>query len=318
MFQGPFVHDIDPIFATVGGVHLWWYGLSYTLGFLNAWYSLRRRRADLGLTPRDTLDLALLLAIGVLVGGRAVNVINASDFYLAHPSLIPAVWLGGMATHGLLIGGFAGVGLFCVVRRKPYRLIFDALAIPTAVILATGRVGNFIDGQILGAVTSVPWAVKFPDAEGFRHPVVLYDGLKNLLIIPAVLWVRRRGAPAGREAAVFLLLYASVRIYIDLFREYPLTVAGLPSGQAYNIALAVIGIAMLVRSLFRRKEDDPKVVRVSDFSGPRGGMWWRWMLFAACLIFPMAIPSDSLKDVPRTYAHRHPGVEYSKIYVRIP
>src|SRR5204863_7817875 len=111
------------------------------------------------------------------------------DFYREHLSLIPYVWLGGMATHGLLVGGAVGVFAWCLWRREPFRPVFDELAIAAAIIMGFGRLGNFIDGQIVGSVTSVPWAVKFPEADGFRHPVVLYDGLKNFLLVPILIWI---------------------------------------------------------------------------------------------------------------------------------
>ena len=192
------VHRIDPIIGTLFGLHVWWYGLSYALGFLNAHLFLRRQRAQLGLSLRSVYSLTLCLALGVLAGGRALVVFNHEwTFYREHPRLIPAIWLGGMATHGILAGGCLGVLGYCAWRRLPCRTVLDALAIPAAAIMGFGRIGNFIDGQIVGSVTSVPWAIQFPEADGFRHPVVLYDGLKNFLIIPILLWARRRGMPAG-------------------------------------------------------------------------------------------------------------------------
>ena len=314
---GPYVHDIAPIIATVAGVHLWWYGLSYSLGFLNAGLFINRRRAELGLSTQAALDLTLLLAAGVLVGGRLVTVFHERAFYREHLSLIPAVWLGGMATHGLIIGGFAGVGLFCWIYGKPYRQVFDALAIPAAMILAVGRLGNFIDGQIVGSVTSVPWAVKFPSAEGFRHPVVLYDGLKNVLLIPILMWARRRGAPPGRLAALFLFLYAFLRIFIDLFREYPLSLLGLPAGQAFNVFLAGAGCALLVRNYVRKTPAvDPAPARTTTAEAP-ARLTWRRVALVACFLFPLIIPSDATRDVPKTYGDRHPGLQYSALYLRI-
>jgi phosphatidylglycerol---prolipoprotein diacylglyceryl transferase len=314
--SGPYVHDIDPIIGTVAGVHLWWYGLSYSLGFLNAYYAIRRR-PDLGLTRPQVLDLAILLSVGVLVGGRLVMVFHSRAFFAGHPGLIPAIWLGGMATHGLLIGGFVGVGTFCVIHRQPYRVIFDALAVPTAVILACGRIGNFVDGEIVGTVSTVPWAVKFPNAEGFRHPVVLYDGLKNLLVIPALLAVRRRGAPAGREAALFLFLYAFLRLFIDLFREYPQTLVGLPAGQAFNLFFAIVGGGLLVRSYLRKREPPEQARNGPDGASPVA-LLWRRCLFACIVLFALIIPSDGLRDVPKVYGGRHPGLTYTSIYTPIP
>ena len=121
-----------------------------------------------------------------------------------------------MATHGLFIGGFVGVGAFCLIYRQPYRVIFDALAIPTAMILAVGRIGNFIDGQIVGSVTSVPWGVELPRGRRLPPPGGALRRPEEPADRPGAVVVRRRGAPAGREAAVFLFLYAFLRIFIDL------------------------------------------------------------------------------------------------------
>lgn len=322
---GPSVHDIDPIITSIFGVHLWWYGLSYSLGFFNAYLFLRRNRGRLGLSRREVYDLTLFLAVGVLLGGRSLVVFNNEwSFYREHMSLIPAIWLGGLATHGLIVGGAAGVSAFCLVHRKPFRPVFDALAIPTALILGCGRIGNFIDGQIVGSLTSVPWAVRFPEAAGFRHPVVLYDGVKNFMLIPLLVWVRRRGVPPGRLAALFVLLYAALRIPIDLLREYPITLLGLPTGQTFNIVMSCVGAVLLLRNWLRRPvqrrgtADGAPSVAADAPSGPsRAGLRWRRLAFAACLVIALVIPSDATRDIPATYGTRHPGLVYSPMYPRI-
>src|SRR5688500_9645758 len=150
---------------------------------------------------------------------RSRNYFLRMALYSEHLFLTPAFWLGGMASHGLLLGGLIGVFIFCRIHNKAFLEITDLLAIPAAFILGMGRIGNFIDGQILGSVTDVPWAVKFPDAEGFRHPVVLYDGIKNLLIIPIVAFASRKKLPPGVITGLFLFLYSFLRIPVDLFRE---------------------------------------------------------------------------------------------------
>jgi phosphatidylglycerol:prolipoprotein diacylglycerol transferase len=306
------VHNIDPIIASVAGVHLWWYGLSYALGFLTAHSFLRRGRRDLGLSLRSIYDLTLLLTVGTLVGGRAVVVFNEWSFFQDHVAWIPAIWRGGLATHGLIAGGTVGVFLFCAVKRVRFRPVFDVLAIAAALILGCGRIGNFIDGQIVGSVTDVPWAVKFPEANGFRHPVVLYDGIKNFLLIPLLLWVRARGAPPGRLAALFVLLYASLRIPIDLLREYPLTILGLPAGQTFNLMMAALGLVLVVRNWLRPPEATGPVA--SDPPGVRPS-WRRWA-FAALLACALVIPSDATRDVPELYGARHAGLVHSSIYPR--
>ena len=311
---GPWVHHIDPIIGTVFGVHLWWYGLSYALGFLNAHLFFVRRRAELGLSVREVYELSLLMSLGVIAGGRLLCAYYERAFYRDHPALIPAVWIGGLATHGLILGGLAGVVIFCLLRRKPMLVMLDALAIPAALILCVGRIGNFIDGQIVGSVTSVPWAVKFPDAEGFRHPVVLYDGLKNLLIVPVLMRARRRGVPPGGLAARFLFLYAFLRIFIDYFREYPLTFLGLPAGQTMNILMSVAGVALLWRN---RRRPMARATVPSARENP-AGLWWRRALFACVVVGSLSIPSDATRDIPAKYGTRHPGLVHSRLYPAIP
>lgn len=321
-FPGPFVHDIDPVIGTILGVHLWWYGLSYTLGFMNAHFFLKRKARALNITRRAVFDLSLLIAVGVLLGGRIVEVVFYEwPFYSENLHLIPAYWLGGMASHGLLVGGLAAVWIFCRVYDKPFLEVSDALAIPGAFILGAGRIGNFIDGQILGSVTDVPWAVKFPDADGFRHPVVLYDGVKNLLIIP-VLWLLGSRRPrAGVVTGIFLFLYAFLRIPVDIFREYPTSLLGLATGQALNLFMSVMGLGLVVyicttgrRYNGFRKEHSEADSYEEYSSGPVG---WRMPVFIALLVFCLTIPSDWTQDIPARYGERHSGLSYSAIYPNI-
>jgi len=311
----PYVHSIDPIIGTIFGVHLWWYGLSYTLGFINARTFITRRAAELGLDRRRVYDLCILISIGVLIGGRVVEVIFYEwPFYADQFHLIPAFWLGGMASHGLLLGGLAAVWIFCRLYDKPFLMMTDVLSIPATFILGMGRIGNFIDGQILGSVTDVPWAVKFPDAEGFRHPVVLYDGIKNLLIIPVLLLAGRRNPPRGFVTGLFLFLYAFLRIPVDVFREYPTSLLGLATGQALNIALSVIGLAVMTAVCGLPRASDGDVCEASNASSKIG---WRKPVFVAILVFCLIIPSDWTQDVPERYGARHPGLIHSPVYPRI-
>jgi len=313
---GPYIHNIDPIIGTIFGFHLWWYGLSYTLGFFNAFNFINKRREKLSLTGSQVYDLCLLIAVGVLIGGRIVEVIFYEwPFYSEQMHQIPAVWLGGMASHGLLIGGLVAVWIFCRISGHPFLMMTDVMAAPASFILGVGRMGNFIDGQILGSVTDVPWAVKFPDADGFRHPVMLYDGIKNLLIIPILLLSGRRNPPHGFVTGLFLFLYSFLRIPIDIFREYPTSLLGLATGQALNIALSVIGLAVMtvVCGLPRESEDE-------SFEPPTEArnIGWRKPVFIAILAFCLVMPSDWTQDVPDRYGKRHPGLRHSALYPHIP
>jgi phosphatidylglycerol:prolipoprotein diacylglycerol transferase len=319
---GPFVHRIDPIIGEIGGVYLWWYGLSYTLGFLHMHLWMNRRRHRLGLSRQEVLTLGLVFAVSVLAGGRAVEVaFDEWPFYRRHLSLIPAYWLGGMATHGLLLGAGLGAWLFARLTKRRFLEVADELVIPGAFLMGVGRIGNFIDGQIVGSVTDVWWAVKFPDAEGFRHPVVLYDGLKNLALIPFLVWVRAHNRTPGAVAARFVFWYAFPRIFIDLFRDYPTHRLALGTGQTLNIVMTLVGLVLLYRSRLRRQ--GRLLAGTSSWVANRGethaggGLTWRRIAFALLLLFCLTIPSNWTQDVPSRYGKRHAGLEYSPLYPRI-
>ncbi|NNE68479.1 MAG: hypothetical protein HKN33_18070 [Pyrinomonadaceae bacterium] len=310
--QGPFVHNIDPIITTIAGVHIWWYGLGFTLGFLNMHFVIRLNRERLGLSVASVYELSMLLALGVLIGGRALVVINNEwEFYGEHLYLIPAIWIGGFASHGLIFGGAAAVLTFSLWKKVPVRPLLDVLAISACLILGCGRIGNFIDGQIYGSLTDFPLAVKFPEAEGYRHAAVLYDGVKNFLLIPVLIWIRRRGVPDGRIAALFVVLYAGLRIPIDMLRDYPIAMCGYPTGQTFNFLMLGFGLLMLGLSLYRNRKGFTETDMRAEMPDPAR---WRRNAFAFLLIIPLVIPSDATRDIPDRYGKRHPGLTHSWMY----
>jgi phosphatidylglycerol:prolipoprotein diacylglycerol transferase len=241
-------------------------------------------------------------------------------FYRDHLYLIPALWLGGMATHGLLIGAVGGVLMFCRKYRVSFFKTTDILVVPAAFILGCGRVGNFIDGNIVGSPADVWWAVEFPDAEGFRHPVVLYDGLKNFLLIPLLLWIGKRRLQAGVLSGIFLFLYAALRIGIDTFREYPTSLLGLATGQFLNLMIAAAGIFLSMRGLgqqMQRMQMGPELRGAPHAEAHAAGLTWRRVALGVLIAFALTIPSDWTADVPERYAKRHPGLSRSALYPRI-
>jgi len=316
MLTTGFVHRIDPIFAELGGVYFWWYGLSYTLGFLGTHLWLRRVRERVGLTLSEVYDLTLFFCLGALIGGRAVEVIFYEwAYYSRHPGRIVWYWLGGMSTHGVLLGAVVGIWLFCRLRDKSFLAITDELVIPGAFYMGMGRMGNFIDGQIVGRLADVPWAVQFPDAEGFRHPVVLYDGLKNLLLIPLLLYVRKRRQLTGIVTAHFIFWYAFLRIFVDFYREYPTTLLGLATGQSFNLFMSLLGVFLFF--WLWQKGRTAEVPPLPAGAAPPTKLRLRTAAFAVILLFPTIIPSDWTQNVPARYGKRHPGMQHSRLYPQI-
>jgi phosphatidylglycerol:prolipoprotein diacylglycerol transferase len=318
---GPYIHNIDPIVAKVGGFYVWWYGLSFTAGFLGIFFWLRRNRLTLAMNMIEVYTLSIFMASGVLVGGRLVEVFFYEwPYYRAHLLHIPAVWLGGMSTHGILLGSILGLLIFWMLYKRSFLEIADVLAIAGAYIMGVGRIGNFIDGQIVGSVTDVWWGVKFPDVEGYRHPVVLYDGIKNLLLIPFLLIIRRTGPPRGVIMAHFILWYGFLRIFVDFYREYRTDFFGFPPGQEFNLLMTFAGVGLLVWFYRKKKSTENSKNRSSLSLSPArslNGLWSIRVTFALLLILPAIIPGDWTHDIPDRYGNRHPGLNHSVIYPEI-
>ena len=316
---GPFVHKIDPVIGEIASLYLWWYGASYTVGLLGAFFWIKRVRASLDYDMRSIYALTIILSLGVLLGGRLVEVIFYEwSYYRNHLWQVAAIWIGGMSTHGVLLGAAVSVWFFCRRWGKPFLPIADELAIAGAYIMGIGRLGNFIDGQIAGSITDVCWAVQFPDLEGFRHPVVLYDGLKNLLLVPVLLYLRSRRPPRGVVLGHFILWYGFLRIFVDQFREYRTDLFGLPPGQEFNILMTVVGLVLIVWAY--------KAQGCERVLGPTGAMpkqarqasWLQRISLAVLVTIPLIIPSDWTQDVPERYGARHEGIRHSIIYPRVP
>ena len=346
---GPFVHQIDPVIGEIASIYLWWYGASYTVGLLGAFFWIKRIRGSLNYDLHSIYALTIILSLGVLLGGRIVEVVFYEwSYYGNHLWHIAAIWIGGMSTHGVLLGAAASVWLFCRSRGKQFLPLADELAIAGAFIMGLGRLGNFIDGQIVGSltdvwwavqfpdvdgfrhpvvlydgqiagsITDVCWAVQFPDLEGFRHPVVLYDGIKNLLLVPVLLFIRSRCPPRGVVLGHFILWYGFLRIFVDLFREYRTDFLGLPAGQEFNILMTIVGLSLIVWAYRTRGRDGVSGRTAGSPGQARGASWLQRLSLAVLVTIPLIIPSDWTQDVPERYGARHEGMEHSILYPRIP
>ena len=312
-----FVHQIDPVLVELCGVKLWYYGLAYALGFLGIHFWFRHKQEKLTLETGQVYDLSILFAVGVLVFGRAFEIVVYEwSYYAEHPSQLLSYWRGGMASHGVLLGAALGSWFFCRLRSRRFLTIVDEIVIPGAFLLALGRIGNFVNGQIYGSTTEMWWAVEFPDAEGFRHPVTLYESLKNLAIIPILLVVKRRfPSGSGVPLAHFVFWYGLLRLFTDSFREYGTTVLRVGTGQYFNMLMAACGLALILwYSRAHRSSTNagvsgaplrPVVEPSTRTPESKAGLWPKRMVFVALLFLALTIPSGWTQGVLKQLrAHR--------------
>jgi phosphatidylglycerol:prolipoprotein diacylglycerol transferase len=218
---------ISPTLFKIGPIQIRWYGLMYLFGFLASYFLIRvqPRARRLGLQKGVLQDLILFLALGLILGARIGYVFfyqfsNLGE-YLANPLEIIAIWHGGMSFHGGLIGAIAAGILFCRWRKLPVWEVADIVIVTAPIGLLLGRLGNFINGELYGRPSSVPWAMVFPGGGPVpRHPSQLYEAALEGLLLFLILWVLKdlRFRP-GVMVCLFLGGYGILRFLVEFFRE---------------------------------------------------------------------------------------------------
>ncbi len=247
--------DFDPIAISLGPLKVRWYGLMYLVGFLLAWWLGKKRasRPGSGWQSEEVSDLIFYGVLGVMLGGRIGYVLFYNPmFYLSHPLDMLRVWEGGMSFHGGLIGVLAAVWLYARRYRKTFLQVTDFIAPLTPLGLGAGRIGNFINQELPGRITDVPWGMVFRDAGDLpRHPSQLYEATLEGVVLFAILWwYSAKPRPLGAVSGAFLVFYALFRFLIELVREPDpqlgyLAFGWFTMGQLLSIPMWLIGIWML-------------------------------------------------------------------------
>jgi phosphatidylglycerol---prolipoprotein diacylglyceryl transferase len=253
--------EFDPVALQIGPIAIRWYGLMYLIAFA-AFYLLGRWRVlhthhgvSTGLRPSDVEDLLFYGVLGVVLGGRLGYVLFYKPaYYLQHPLEVFAVWQGGMAFHGGLLGVIAACYLFAARRRLPFVQLMDFVAPLVPLGLASGRLGNFINGELWGRATDLPWAMVFPQSGTAigRHPSQLYQFAGEGVLLFAIVWIySMRPRPVGRVAGVFLLGYGVLRFLAEFAREpdafLGLLAGGLTMGQLLCLPMVAGGLYLMMR-----------------------------------------------------------------------
>jgi phosphatidylglycerol---prolipoprotein diacylglyceryl transferase len=242
------------VFLEIGPLAIHWYGIMYLLAFLLAWWIVPRIAPLRGLflSADETSQLLLYTILGTLLGGRLGYVIlYGAGYYAAHPLEILAVWKGGMSSHGGLLGVMFAGWFFVRRQQVSFWQLADIAVIPAALGLALGRMGNFINLELYGPVTNLPWGIEIPGVEGLRHPTQLYAVAKNLIIAGICFRALKRawGKP-GMIFGLFLVLYGILRFLVEFVRVETATgvdfgLVHLTRGQVLTIPVLLAGLLIL-------------------------------------------------------------------------
>jgi phosphatidylglycerol:prolipoprotein diacylglycerol transferase len=250
----------DPIAFALGPLQVHWYGLMYLLGFLGGWWLARRRAAQPGSTwtPVDVDDLIFYCAVGVILGGRlGWMLFYGTERIFTEPLSVLRIWEGGMSFHGGLVGVLVALGMFASRRGRRVADVLDFTAPLPAIGFGAGRIGNFINGELWGKPTDVPWAVVV-DGRAL-HPSQLYEAtLEGLVLFVIIAWFTATPRPRWAPAGLFLLCYGVFRFAVEFVRVPDanrgyLLLDWVTMGQILSMPMIIAGTVMLAVAYSRRE-----------------------------------------------------------------
>lgn len=250
--------NISPILFSIGPLAIRWYSLAYLVGILIAWFLTLKNieKNHLKITNKDVEELVFYITLGIILGGRLGYVIfYGGDSFIKNPLSVFAIWQGGMSFHGAVFGVITSALLFAKKFGFKFLFITDLVVLYAPIGIFLGRIANFINDELWGRVTDVPWAIKFPNG-GFlpRHPSQLYEALFEGFLMFVILnllwqikWVRDK---TGFVSGVFVLLYGIFRIAMEQFREPDIQLGflfgSITMGQVLSLPLIILGLVVIL------------------------------------------------------------------------
>ncbi len=245
--------SINPTIFKLGPLQIRWYGIMYILGFMASYFLVRYqiRKKGLDIDINIVNDLFFFLIIGLIIGARLGYVILYNlPFYLSHPLRIFALWEGGMSFHGGLIGIILSVLIYVRKHRFNFFEFADLIIVTAPVGLGLGRLGNFLNAELYGRVTTVPWGMVFPSGGDLpRHPSQLYElFLEGILLFTILWWIKDFPFKKGTLFCLFLFLYSIFRFFVEFFREpdpqLDLLFSFITMGQILSVLMGIGGLVL--------------------------------------------------------------------------
>jgi phosphatidylglycerol:prolipoprotein diacylglycerol transferase len=245
------IYNINPVLLNIGPIQIRYYSLAYIFGIIVSYLILRKfvkeqRIKNLDLKGLD--DLMFYMVLGLILGAR-IFYFAFYDFasFRANPLEFFMIWHGGMSFHGAFLGVVLVLFWFSKKKGLSFYELADLLVIPAALALFLGRIMNFINGELIGTKTNLPFCIQYPNVEGCRHPSQIYEAIKNLFIFFVLLYLyTKKKLAQGLIFWYFVFLYGSLRFLVDFFRDDP-RFLGISTGQYLSLAMALISIYFIYK-----------------------------------------------------------------------
>lgn len=244
------VSSLDPVLLKIGFLEVRWYSLMYILSFVILYYYLKEasKKKKIDLKEEQIDSLLFYILIGLILGARIFEVLFYNrEYYFLNPSEIFKTWHGGLSFHGGLVGIIIAVYIFSKKNKITFLKLSDLIIVPASIGLFFGRIGNFINGELYGTITSVPWAVKFPLSDDLRHPSQIYEAIKNLVIFSTLYYFKDKKCKDGTLLSIFLIMYGVIRFFIEFVREPETMFYFLTMGQALCIITTIAGLILWLK-----------------------------------------------------------------------
>lgn len=246
-----FYHNINPILLKLGPLEIRYYGLFFVISIILAYYLLiyLSKKNNLNLTKSQVSDYLFCIILSAIITARFFHVfIYHFDYYSRNLIEIFFIWQGGLSFHGGFLGAILAGYYYCKKNNLNFLKMADITMIPLSIGLAFGRLANFINGEIPGTITNIPWAVKFPNYQGFRHPVQIYESFKNFFIFSTLWFLKNKNLKTGTLFFTFIFMYSILRFFLEFFKDpQGFSFLGLTLGQILTIIMFSIALIYYIK-----------------------------------------------------------------------
>lgn len=245
-----FTHTLNPVLLHLGPLQIRWYGLMYVLAFIITFYYVRNaiRKGKLAMSEKQLDTFMGILVIAMIVGARVFEILFYEPaYYFANPIKMLYIWEGGLSFHGSLLFMILTAVWYLNKHKISFWKTADIFIIPIVLGNALGRIGNFINGELYGKITELPWGVVFQGVIGARHPTQLYEAAYNIVIFGILFSCRNKNWKEGTIFGLFLVLYSIARFGVEFLKDMP-AYFGLSMGQWLCIPMFLAGVYIIRRN----------------------------------------------------------------------